>query len=300
MRSFFNSKNTGKIIKVIGIHFVLGIFALFTITPIFWMVISSLKTPSEVFEIPPKLNFKPTLHNYEVLLGFKVGEEFEGVRESDYRRVRSKFPVYILNTIVISLFSSLLAVSIGSLAAYGLARFHFKGRSSILFGILLTKVIPPIAILIPMYTIMRKIHLLDTHLALIISYLTFNLPFVVWTMRSFFIELPLELEDSALIDGCSRIGAYFRIILPLAVPGLVASVIFCIVLSWNEFLYAIILTGERARTLAPAIAGFLTDKAILWGRLFAGGAIVVLPVILFAFFIHRKLASGLTLGAVKG
>jgi multiple sugar transport system permease protein len=290
----------GKTVKSVGAHFVLAVFALFTLAPIYWMIASSLKAPAEVFELPPRILFKPTFHNYEVLLGLKVGEEFEGVQESDYRRVQSKFPLYILNTIVISLTSSFLAVSLGSLAAYGLARFRFRGRSSILSGILLTKVIPPIAILIPMYTLMRKMHLLDTHLALIVSFLTFNLPFVVWTMRSFFIDLPLELEDSALIDGCSRIGAYFKIILPLAAPGLVASMIFCIVLSWNEFLYAIVLTGERARTLAPAIAGFLTDKAILWGRLFAGGTLVVLPVILFAFFIHKKLASGLTFGAVKG
>ena len=264
------------------------------------MLISSLKTPADVFELPPKMYFKPTFHNYEVLLGLKVGEEFEGVKESDYRRVKSKFPIYFLNTILISISSSLLAVGIGSLAAYGLARFSFKGRSSILTGILLTKVIPPIAILIPMYTIIRRLHLLDTRLSLIITYLTFNLPFVVWTMRSFFLELPLELEDSALIDGCSRLRALFRIILPLAAPGLVASMIFCVVLSWNEFLYAIVLTGDRARTLAPTIAGFLTDKAILWGRLFAGGSIVVLPVVLFAFIIHKKLASGLTFGAVKG
>jgi len=294
------SKHFNKTTRSIVMHFLLTLFALFTITPIFWMLISSLKTPAEVFELPPKMYFKPTFHNYEVLLGLKVGEEFEGVKESDYRRVKSKFPIYFLNTILISISSSLLAVGIGSLAAYGLARFSFKGRSSILTGILLTKVIPPIAILIPMYTIIRRLHLLDTRLSLIITYLTFNLPFVVWTMRSFFLELPLELEDSALIDGCSRLRALFRIILPLAAPGLVASMIFCVVLSWNEFLYAIVLTGDRARTLAPTIAGFLTDKAILWGRLFAGGSIVVLPVVLFAFIIHKKLASGLTFGAVKG
>jgi len=294
------SKHFNKTTRSIVMHFLLTLFALFTITPIFWMLISSLKTPADVFELPPKMYFKPTFHNYEVLLGLKVGEEFEGVKESDYRRVKSKFPIYFLNTILISISSSLLAVGIGSLAAYGLARFSFKGRSSILTGILLTKVIPPIAILIPMYTIIRRLHLLDTRLSLIITYLTFNLPFVVWTMRSFFLELPLELEDSALIDGCSRLRALFRIILPLAAPGLVASMIFCVVLSWNEFLYAIVLTGDRARTLAPTIAGFLTDKAILWGRLFAGGSIVVLPVVLFAFIIHKKLASGLTFGAVKG
>ena len=300
MIEIHKSKHFNKTTRSIVMHFLLTLFALFTITPIFWMLISSLKTPAEVFELPPKMYFKPTFHNYEVLLGLKVGEEFEGVKESDYRRVKSKFPIYFLNTILISISSSLLAVGIGSLAAYGLARFSFKGRSSILTGILLTKVIPPIAILIPMYTIIRRLHLLDTRLSLIITYLTFNLPFVVWTMRSFFLELPLELEDSALIDGCSRLRALFRIILPLAAPGLVASMIFCVVLSWNEFLYAIVLTGDRARTLAPTIAGFLTDKAILWGRLFAGGSIVVLPVVLFAFIIHKKLASGLTFGAVKG
>lgn len=281
-------------------HLLLLLFALFTLAPIAWMCVSSLKTPQEVFEMPPRLVFRPTLHNYEVLIGLKVGDEFEGVRESDYRRVRSKFPIYFFNTVYISLLSSLSAVCLGSLAAYGLARYPFRGRSGLLSLILLTKAIPPIAILIPMYTIMRRLHILDTRLSLIVTYLTFNLPFVVWTMRSFFLDIPLELEDSALIDGCSRLRSFFKIILPLASPGLVASLIFCIVLSWNEFLYAIVLTGDRARTLAPTIAGFLTDKAILWGRLFAGGTLVVLPVIVFAFFIHKKLASGLTFGAVKG
>ena len=282
------------------IHLILIIWALFTLTPIFWMILSSLKTPTDVFKIPPKLIFKPTLHNFEVLLGIKVGDEFEGVSESDYRRVRSKFPLYFMNSIIISITSALLAVSLGSLAAYGLTRFRFRGSNSLLIAILLTKVIPPMAIIIPVYTIIRQLRLIDTRFALVMTYLTFNLPFVIWMMRSFFMELPRELEEAALIDGCSLFGAFIKVILPLAAPGLVASTIFCIVLSWNEFVFAIVLTGEKAKTLAPTIAGFLTDKAILWGRLFAGGTVVILPVIIFALLIHKKLARGLTLGAIKG
>ncbi len=293
------NKWTAKL-AALRVHLGLAILAAAVILPIFWMFLSSLKEPTEVFERPPRLIFTPTFHNFEVLAGTKIGEEFEGISEEDTRRVQSRFPAHFANTVAIAAATSIIGVLAGALAGFAFARFRFAGKSLLLTSVLMTRFIPPIALAVPLYVLMRSLSLLDTHIGLILTYLGFVLPFVIWTMRSFFISIPSELYEAAIVDGCTRTQSFFLVFVPLAAPGLATAFSFSFILSWNEFLFAILLTGRNARTLAPTITGFLTDTAVLWGRLYAAGTLVVLPLLALAILIHRRVASGLTMGAVKG
>jgi multiple sugar transport system permease protein len=278
----------------------LAVAAAFVVLPVLWMFLSSLKPPEQVFERPPRVLFAPTLHNYEVLAGTKIGEEFEGVSDESFRRVQSRFPKYLLNTVIVASSAALIATLCGGLAGFAFARFRFRGRSVLLTSVLASRFVPPVSLAIPLYVLMRQINLLDSHAGLILAHLSFSLPFVIWTMRSFFLSIPNGLHEAAIVDGCNRLQTFFYVFAPLAIPGLVTAFSFTFILSWNEFLFAILLTGRETRTLAPTISGFLTDKAVLWGRLYAAGTIVVLPLVAATFLLHKRIAAGITTGAVKG
>lgn len=287
-------------LSTLAANVILGLWAVITLFPILWVYTSSVKTPEQIFEMPPKWIFKPTLHNFEVVLGLKIPTELETVSQEGSGQIQSKFPRYLLNSVVVALGSTALSLVIGAPAAYSLSRQRMRGAQAILTGLILTRLVPPITVVIPIYILMRNAHLLDTYQGLILVYLAFNLPFTIWIMRGFFLDLPVELEEASLVDGSSRYGAFLRIVLPLAAPGLATTAIFSIIFSWNEFLFASILTTENARTLTPSISTFITDKAILWGRLYAAAAIVLLPVMIFALVVQRHLGRGVTSGALKG
>jgi multiple sugar transport system permease protein len=284
----------------IGAHLILGLWAVITLFPIIWIYTSSVKTPEQIFEMPPKWLFKPTLHNFEVVLGLTLPTELETVSQEQAGEIQSKFPRYFMNSVIVALASTALSLIVGAPAAYTLARTKMRGTQAILTGLILTRLVPPITIVIPIYILLRNAQLLDTYQGLILVYLAFNLPFTIWIMRGFFLDLPVELEEASLVDGSSRYGAFLRIVLPLAAPGLATTAIFSIIFSWNEFLFASILTTEKARTLTPSISTYITDKAILWGRLYAAAAIVLLPVMTFALLVQRHLGRGVTSGALKG
>ena len=272
---------------------ILILWTLIAILPIAWIYVSSVKEQRDVFSLPPKLTFPPTLQHYEEVLGIQSVED--RVAPSP-----SSFPRNLLNSIIISLGTAALALPTGSLAAYALARFNIPGRQYWLMGIVCSIMVPPIVLLVPIYTIWARLGLLDKHAGLILAYTTFALPFVIWVMRSFFLEIPVDLEEAALVDGCTRGSAYWHVVLPLAAPGRATTAVFLIIFTWNEFLLASTLTGREAMTVSPAILGFVTDKAILWGKLYAASSIVLLPVIAFTLSVQRYLATGLTGGAVKG
>jgi multiple sugar transport system permease protein len=192
-----------------------------------------------------------------------------------------------------------VSVLFGVPAAYSLSRFDFKGKRDMAFFILSTRMAPPIGVLIPMYLLFSRLRLIDTHLALIIMYINLNVSVVVWMMMGFFKDIPVDLEEAALIDGCSRLQALRRVVLPLAAPGLAATMIFCTFLSWNEFMWALILTSYVAKTAPVAALEFIQFRHILWGQLMAAGTIMSFPVLLFALLTQRQLVRGLTLGAIK-
>ncbi|MGI9146737.1 MAG: carbohydrate ABC transporter permease [Chloroflexota bacterium] len=279
----------------------LGAWMAFAMFPVAWSYLNSFKPPEQIFDLPPRLIFTPTLHNYAVVFGLQVGTEAEGVSQTqEATGAASQLPRYFLNSLIVSVGTTVCSMAIGCLAAYSLARFRFRAKRYMLLGILLVRMVPAVVLVIPIYTLWRAAGLLDTHAGLILAYLSFNLPFVIWMMRGFFVDIPIEIEEAALIDGCSRLQALIKVIVPLAAPGMAATSIFALLLGWNEFLFAVLLTADKAKTLTPAILNYVTDRAILWGNLYAAASIVLLPVLIFSLSVQKHLARGLTGGAVKG
>jgi multiple sugar transport system permease protein len=246
------------------------------------LFVTSLKTDVDALSFPPKWIFDPTLKNYIDILN------------------TSPLVGYALNSLIVASLNTLLCLIVGSMAAYGLARFKFRGADNLAFWILSIRMMPPVAAIIPIYILMKNLRLLDTPWCLVITYLTFNLPFVVWMMKGFFEEIPREIEESALIDGCSDFSVFFRIALPLVAPGLAATAIMVFIFSWNEFLFALILTGTKAVTLPVGIIGYMKETGINWGYMTAGGILALIPVIVFMILVQKHLVKGLTLGALKG
>jgi multiple sugar transport system permease protein len=264
----------------------LAMAALAAITPVYWMVTISLKTEGDQFAVPPRwFLFTPTLAHY-----------------IDAFFTRS-FGQYMVTSAIVSVLSTLCAMVIGTLAAYGLARFRLPAQLDrrLSLWVLSTRMFPPIVTAVPIFLMMRDLRLLNTLTSLVVVYTAFNLPFVVWMMRGFFQELPRELEEAAMIDGDSRLGALARVVLPLAAPGLAATAVFCLIMSWNEFLFALVLTQtDSAMTLPVGIAGRVTQYEIKWGVMSAAGVVAMMPILIFAMAVQRYLVRGLSLGAVKG
>lgn len=252
--------------------------------PVFWMVLSSFKEQRDIFTMPPKLFFHPTLETYV-----------------SYMK-RADISQRLINTVIVATGSGLLSIVAGGMAGYALARIKLRGAATIGVLILLSRGVPPIALAVPMFLVARALDVTDMHITLILAYCTFLIPYVMWLMRGFFLALPKELEESAMIDGCSRFGAFFRIILPISIPGLLSTLIFSIILAWEELLFALVLTNRDASTIAVAIAGIAGDtvNGANWGALTAVGTITVVPVVVFALLVQKWLIQGLADGATKG
>jgi len=272
---------TLKVKRVLLTIATVAIFGVILFPPVV-LFLTSIKTDIDALSFPPKWIFDPTLKNYVDILN------------------TSPLVDYALNSLIVASLNTLLCLIVGSMAAYGLARFKFRGADNIAFWILSIRMMPPVAAIIPIYILMKNLRLLDTPWCLVITYLTFNLPFVVWMMKGFFEEIPREIEESALIDGCSDFSVFFRIALPLVAPGLAATAIMVFIFSWNEFLFALILTGTKAVTLPVGIIGYMKETGINWGYMTAGGILALIPVIVFMVLVQKHLVKGLTLGALKG
>ncbi len=255
---------------------------LLSVGPILYLALTSFKEPELTFAIPPVWKFTPTLQNYEEVLS------------------STNFNKYFMNSVITALSTTGIALFLGTLAAYGFSRFRFRGHFWLRMSSLIPQMLPPIAIVVPLYVLFSRLDWIDTRQSLIISYLTFTIPLSTWMMVGFFDDVPLELEEAAMIDGCSRFGALMRVSLPLVVPGMAATAILAFLYCWNEFLYAVILTGRNARTLPVIITSFMTNKSVLWGRIAASGTLVLIPVLIFALLAGRYLVRGLARGAIKG
>ena len=256
------------------------------LAPVYWMFTISLKFEVDHFATPPPwFNFTPTLeHYYDAFVTRSFGQ-------------------YLITSAVVAVISTLCALVLGTLAAYALARFRlpYDLDRRLSLWILSTRMFPAIVTAVPLFLMMRDLRLLDTKTSLIIVYTAFNLPFVVWMMRGFFDEVPRDLEEAALVDGDSRFGALVRVVLPLVAPGLAATAVFCLIVSWNEFLFALVLTQtDASMTLPVGIAGRVTQYEIKWGVMSAAGAVAIVPILVFAMAMQKYLVRGLSLGAVKG
>lgn len=252
--------------------------------PILWMVITSFKLPREIFTTPPTFFFTPTLETYTNYI------------------THADIPRRMINTVIVACGAGLVSIIAGSMAGYALARVRLRGAATIGLLILLSRGVPPIALAVPMFLVARQLDLIDTHITLILAYCTFLIPYVMWLMRGFFKSLPQELEESAMIDGCTRFGAFMRVIVPISLPGILSTLIFSVILAWEELLFALVLTKRFAATVPVSIAGIAGDtvNGANWGALAAVGTLTVVPVVIFAMLVQKWLISGLADGATKG
>jgi multiple sugar transport system permease protein len=271
------------------------VYLTFCLAPLLFMVLASLKSDVEIFDPKALFSFTPTLVNYQEVL---TGSTGAAQAQASYMGA-STGPRALLASAIVTIVSTVLAIVFGSAAAYGLARYPFRGSRNLAFFILSTRMAPPIAFVLPMFLVFKALNLLDTYFVLIIVYTGMNLSFVVWLLRGFFQEIPIELEESALLDGYGRLDVFRRIALPLAKPGIIAAAIFSAIFAWNEFLFAAILTADNVRTLPVAITGFSTSMGIRWGVFMATAAVGVVPIFILTVLLQRHLVRGLTFGAVK-
>jgi multiple sugar transport system permease protein len=262
---------------------VLAVVAVATV-PLFWMAATSFKSNKEITQQSTLYPHSPTTENFQRLFG-EIG-----------------FGDYLRNSLIVTSASVLLSLAIGSLAAYAIARFRLWRHAERRFGLLLLtmRMVPPIVLAVPIYLLILKLHLINSYAALILVYIGFNVTFVVWMMESFFREIPVELEEAAMVDGDSRMTAFRRVVLPLAVPGLVATAIFAVIVTFNEFLMALVLTATPDAETVPRGAATLIGRiAIDWGAMSAAGVVAAIPIVLFALIVQRHLVRGLTMGALK-
>ena len=256
------------------------IVALMAIFPFIYMLIVSLKPRVLTYE-PGIWIFRPTFDNYISL--FKTRNLLH----------------FAKNSLMVVIGTTSISLVLGSLAAYGFARFSFNKKEDLAFWILSLRMLPPMATVIPFFILARLTGILDTHLVLVLAYMTFNIPFSIWMMRGFFEEIPKEIEEAALVDGCTHWQVLIKVLLPLSLPGLTATAIFCVIQSWNEFAFALFLTGVNARTLPTTVTFFLSVTGVIWGEMAAVGIVTALPVLVFAMLVQKHMIRGLTFGAVK-
>jgi N,N'-diacetylchitobiose transport system permease protein len=271
-------------LRRIGWDGVAVLFFLLMIFPIYWMVTTAFKPGRDILTLTPVwVPLRPTLDNF----AGAIAQPF--------------FWNDVLNSILIVSATVLVSVGLAFLAALAVARFRFRGRAAVLAMLIGIQMVPLSALVIPIFLFYDSLELVDTLLAVVLTYLAFVLPFMTWTLRGFIVNVPVEMEEQAMTDGCSRTGAFFRIVFPLVAPGLVATSVYAFIQAWNEYLIAYVLLRSGAhQTLTVWLASFTTSHGTDWGGLMAGATLTGLPVVAFFLALQRYIASGLTAGAVKG
>jgi multiple sugar transport system permease protein len=280
-------KGSNKLVKDIVTYILIGIFLVLFLFPIYWTLITSIKIPADTFtsKFLPFFQFEPTLKGWTGQL--QAAENFKA----------------LLNSTIIGLSSAALATLLGSMAGYALARFEFRRffrNADIISWFLSLRIMPPIALALPFYALILYFGIIDTHPAVILIHTAFFMPYAVLVSRDAFKSLPIEIEESALVDGCSRLQVFFRIALPLIAPALAAIYIIIFAFSWNEFLFAYVLTNKAAVTMPVYIAGTVTTVGVLFDVLSVRAILAILPPVILGLLVQRYIISGLTMGAVKG
>jgi multiple sugar transport system permease protein len=270
---------------------VLAVWTIVVVFPLYWLVTAAFKQRPDIFPTPtyiPWLGFHPTLRAFHTIL-------------TDYR---SQLVNAFVNSTIAAGGSAVLATLFGALAAYGLTRFHYRlgrfGNDDIAFFFISQRMLPPAAVVFPFLLMYKTLDLLDNPYGLAIAYTLFNLPLAVWVLREAFRNVPIEIEESALVDGCTRLGTFLRVSLPLAAPGLMASLIICVVFAWNEFLFALVLTFRKAQTLPILIAGQASELGSYWWLMAVLAIFAVAPMVLIGLAAQRWIVTGLASGGVKG
>jgi multiple sugar transport system permease protein len=267
-----------------GLFIVLGILiGLWSAIPIAWMLLTSLKPPEAIRTSDLVFMFTPTLENYRNLF-------FGGNRAGSF----------LVNSLLVSIISTFIALALGSLAGYGMAHWRSRHKKDVSFWILSTRMAPIAAVIVPLFIMFRIAGLVNTIPGLILACLTFNLPFAIWLMNAFFHQVPRSIEEAALVDGCSKMRAFWNVALPVTRPGLITTAVLCLVFAWNDYAFASSLGGPQTSTLPMAAGALVTQSGIDWGLLCALGIVIALPMLIAGLAVRRHLVTGLSLGAVTG
>lgn len=273
----------------------------FFLFPLYWMLVTSFKERNEVTLLPPTFvpfaQFKPTLINY--LAVFTKISELGNANIGQANLGISKFPQALLNSVLIGGTTTVVAVILGTLAAYAFSRFRIKGEGDLLFFILSTRMLPPVVVVIPIFLMFNSLNLRNTFMGITLLYITVGLPFVVWMMKGFFDEIPREYEEAAMVDGYSRLEAVWKIVLPEALPAMLATAVFVLITAWNEFLFVQLLNPDSFSTVPPFLYAIIGYGQTEWGRMAATSVVFLLPIVIFTFLVRNHLLRGVTFGAVR-
>jgi multiple sugar transport system permease protein len=269
--------------RALTLHLPMAAIVLFAIGPYLWMLLTSLRVESTLFA--PNRALLP-----------------DALTAANYLRLftRTAFTANLGHSLIVALGTVAIGLTLSVTAAYAFSRYRFKGRRALMLTFLLVNMFPLVLLIIPLFVTMRVLGILDTHLALMLAHSTFSIPFATWMMTSYFDAIPRSLDEAALVDGCTPLGALVRVVLPLALPGVIATGIYIFITSWNEYLYASVLAGQQVRTLTVAVQTLIGEYEIAWGLLTAGGVVGALPVTALFLLIQKRLIAGMTQGAVKG
>lgn len=274
-------KTKKKIIRAV-LTLVMWMVILVYVLPLLWIFVTSFKTDAEAYSVPIKwINFEWTLSNYQAV--FQKNSMLKN----------------LMNSTIVALASSAISLFIGIPAAYALSRFRMKHKKGLQNWILSTRMAPAIVAALPYYILSRKVGLYDTKVLLVAMHVLIILSWVIWMMKSFFDDIPLSIDESCMVDGCSRLRCLVQVMLPLSRTGITATLIYALILSWNEYYFAFVLTGTKAQTMPASISQFLTVGGLMWGQMCAAGVIIMLPILIFVFFTQKHLVRGLTMGSVK-
>ena len=268
----------GRIVRRLAI----AIALLIILVPYLWLVLTSFKDRVDAFAIPPKVIFHPTLDSYSAIFG------------------DAGYAGFLQNSLFVAASTTIISLLLGVPTAYALTRYPSRWNSVVLLGMLAVRLLPALVLAVPMFVLFNNLGWTTSLAPVVLAHVTFNLPFVVWMMRGFFKSIPTAIDEAALIDGLSPFGAFFRAILPLSLGGLAATSIFCLINSWNEFLFALVLTARDTATLPVAVPGLLSPVGTQWGEIAAVGTIMTIPVLTFAILAQNYIVQGLTGGAVAG
>jgi multiple sugar transport system permease protein len=290
------------------------VYALITMVPLVWIVMTSFKTPPDSISYPPKVIFEPSMEGYVNLFTTRSRQTPEYMAslpppETWYEELvrsrnmviagPSKFGQRFLNSIIIGFGSTFLSVLLGTLAAYAFSRFKVPLKDDLLFFILSTRMMPPIAVAIPIFLMYRAVGLSDTHLGMILLYTGVNISLAVWLLKGFIDEIPREYEEAALVDGYTRFQAFMKVTLPQATTGIAATAIFCLIFSWNEYAFALLLTSGTAQTAPPFIPNIIGEGGLDWPAVASGTTLFLVPIVTFTILLRKHLLRGITFGAVR-
>ncbi len=294
--------------------FVVIVYALISMIPMIWIFSTSFKSPSDSIAYPPKVIFTPSLEGYVNVFTSRTRQTPQYMKtlpppKTWYDKLvrkrnmvitgPSKFAGRYMNSIIVGFSSTFLAVFLGVLAAYAFSRFKIPGSEDLLFFILSTRMMPPIAVAIPIFLMYRYLGLSDTHLGLILLYTAVNLSLSVWLLKGFVDEIPREYEEAAMVDGYTRMQAFLKVVLPQTVTGIAATAIFCLIFSWNEYAFAVLLTSGTAQTAPPFIPTIIGEGGLDWPAVGAGTTLFIIPVLFFTILLRKQLLRGITFGAVR-